>query len=385
MTKIIVNHRSKLTIGKWIWMFILIMTYFSSKHTGNCTRLSNDTLSSKNIEFKSLSNNTIMDSVNNTTSSDPIKYPLVTKVYLSFASISFIISIILLVVILDYLRSVSLAKECILLHLYKDVVMIWIAINCIWMLMVILCFLTKIGIDNNIFVATTISFLLCTLCVLLYVYMIGISALNFYMIKTKMLDPPMPWGDDDLLGIKVIRLASVFLSTGVMSIIYGLGCYPKIHYLLVKGYYSESLVLPNTTIIIPSFNTFLIIIYLLITIGAKFYCPSDRSLIETRIPQQMKYFLWMVLMLCAFFHLVETFQILGPTNQWRVYEMFVSLLLVGTPVIIILAASQLKVFTVEKFKDISHELFLLSIYLTPAFLMLFINITLYILYKLLGI
>ena len=45
----------------------------------------------------------------------------------------------------------------------------------------------------------------------------------------------------------------------------------------------------------------------------------------------------------------------------------VSLVLVGTPAIIILSAIQLKPFRVKKLKDISHEVFLLNIYLMPAF------------------
>ena len=45
----------------------------------------------------------------------------------------------------------------------------------------------------------------------------------------------------------------------------------------------------------------------------------------------------------------------------------VSLVLVETPAIIILSAIQLKPFRVKKLKDISHEVFLLNIYLMPAF------------------
>ena len=326
-----------------------------------------------------------MEQFNITVSNDDTDYMLVTNIYLLFAIVSFIVSNILLVFIFAYLKSVSLAKECVLLYLYKDVVIIWSSFHCVWLMAIILCYLTKSGLDNDIFISTIISFLLCALCIMLHVVMIVISAINFYTIKTKMLDPPMPWGNDDQSGIKIVRLVSVSLSIGVISIIYGLGCYPKIHYLFVKGYYSESLALPTTTLILPSINTFLVLIYLLITVAAKFYESSDRPLTETTIPRQMTYFLWMVLIFSAYFHLSETFQIFGPINQWRVYEVFVSLMLVVTPAIIILSAAQVKAFLVKNLKNISHEVFLLNIYLAPAFLVLLMTSALYIIYKLLGI
>ena len=374
--------RVSLPRSKCILLFLLITANGPSNFTCYCRSQPNQSFPLANHEYRYSSENTNMSRFNIATSSDDTQYALVTKLNLSFTIASFIISIIILVFILAYLNSVSFAKECVLLYLYKDVVKVWISLNCVWVMAIILCYSTKNGLDNNTFIATAISFFFCALFVMLYVFMIAISALNLYTTKTKMLDPPMPWGIDEKSGINTIRLISVFVGLGGMSIIYGLGFYPKVQYLLIRGKYSESLTFPRTTLILPSFYAFLLMIYLIITVAAKFYASSERPSMERKIPEQMKYFLWTVLIFSACFHLFAT---ICSINQWRVYVILVSLFLVGTPAIIITSATQLKLFMAKKLKDISHEVFLLNIYLMPTFLLLLMNCSLYIVYKLLDI
>jgi hypothetical protein len=50
------------------------------------------------------------------------------------------------------------------------------------------------------------------------------------------LDPPMPWGYDDALGINIIRLAYSIFTVGCFSVMYVFGPHPKIplYYVLVE-------------------------------------------------------------------------------------------------------------------------------------------------------
>ena len=58
--------------------------------------------------------------------------------------------------------------------------------------------------------------------------------LKLYIVKTKMIDPVMPWYDDDSFGIKFIRLFIIVLTIGTNATMCGLGLGPKTFYNSVK-------------------------------------------------------------------------------------------------------------------------------------------------------
>ena len=54
-----------------------------------------------------------------------------------------------------------------------------------------------------------------------------IAALKLYISKTNTLDPPMPWGDDENIGLNYIRVTCTLLIVG-FTIIYKLGIFSTV-------------------------------------------------------------------------------------------------------------------------------------------------------------
>ena len=320
---------------------------------------------------------------NDTTLEEDMKTVLVTGSYLSFAVVFCLVSVVLLTLILLYLNSVDLAKECILLSLYKEVVIIWILINFIYMAGTIMSYTAGNGIDG--FTAVIVPYCIHILCAMLLAVMNVIAALRFYTMKANMVDPPMPWGDNERLGIMMIRLFIGVLSIGIVSIIYALGCYPKMCYLLKLGYYTSTMEFPQNSLIVPGYLFSLQIVCLLTYLRAKYYESANNQLREGITFRQMQYFFWIVMVLFLSWHICETFQISGLRNQWRLLQVLASISLAVAPLLVILTTNQLKTYILKILENVLHEMFLLSIYLTPAFLLVFINGSLYLVYGIINV
>ena len=108
-----------------------------------------------------------------------------------------------------YFQNVSLAKECILLKMYQDVISSLLWNNCLWMMRQILANWNKKGMNKVI--AMIVSFCISYGTIYLFLTITLISIYTFYMAKTKMLDPPIPMiGGDEESMMKIIR-GSFFL------------------------------------------------------------------------------------------------------------------------------------------------------------------------------
>ena len=139
-------------------------------------------------------------------------YPEVTLPYLSFASISMTVSNLLLVTILAYLKNLSLAKQCLLLCLYKDLVALWICMNSSWEIRIILSYSTGHGQGIDDVLSVVLSFCLWCVIGLSLLLMNVIAALKLYISKTNTLDPPMPWGTTKILAWISFGLPAHYLS-----------------------------------------------------------------------------------------------------------------------------------------------------------------------------
>ena len=83
----------------------------------------------------------------NTTSVPDSMYPLVAGSYLFFAILTFLISSTLIILLFSYLNNVSLVKECVLVYLYKDVVIMFMLSNCIRLITVIVWYSNRSGLE----------------------------------------------------------------------------------------------------------------------------------------------------------------------------------------------------------------------------------------------
>ena len=366
---------------------IISLLMFLTNCPSNFTRIgmtsTNESVQLRNYGLTYLTISSAVARSNDTTLEEDMKTVLVTGSYLSFAVVSCLISVVLLTLILLYLNSVDLAKECILLSLYKEVVIIWILINFIYMAGTIMSYTARNGIDG--FTAVIVPYCIHILCAMLLAVMNVIAAFKFYTMKANMVDPPMPWGDNERLGIMMIRLFIGVLSIGIVSIIYALGCYPKMCYLLKLGYYTSTMEFPQNSLIVPGYLFSLQIVCLLTYLRAKYYESANNQLREGITFRQMQYFFWIVMVLFLSWHICETFQISGLKNQWRLLQVLASISLAVAPLLVILTTKQLKSYILKILENVLHEMFLLSIYLTPAFLLLFINGSLYLVYGIINV
>ena len=57
-----------------------------------------------------------------------------------------------------------------------------------------------------------------------------IGILDVYMMKKSTINPPMPWGDDEDLGIKIIRLSTFVPTFLFMNTMYMLESHPCVHF-----------------------------------------------------------------------------------------------------------------------------------------------------------
>ena len=98
-------------------------------------------------------------------------------------------------------------KECVLVYLYKDIVIVFILSNCIRLITLIVRYSNSSGLGISPTKANVIVFVHALLIVLILLLTNTINVVKCYILKSKVLDPPMPWGEDDVLGIKIIRFS----------------------------------------------------------------------------------------------------------------------------------------------------------------------------------
>ena len=310
---------------------------------------------------------------------------LVTGSYCIFLAFSTILSITFFVLIFTYLNNLSLAKECVLVYLYKDVSITCISINCLWLTQSVFLYLTRNaslgGIEAKVF-----SYMLCSLLSLCGLLMNVISAIKFYMTKTNVLDPPMPWGEDEQKGIKAIRAICFILITGFASIMFVLRIYPYYFYTITRQGYDVELPEIHATAIYPSVYIILIVTFVITSVGAKFYRSANKKEGETNDPLRMNNYFWVALITIPVIIILTMTKILS--DRYIVRNLIRSILFILQiifPVTVILRNCHLKSYAFKQFEDKFHSLFLLSIYVTPVLIMLFMNITLYVVYNFFGI
>ena len=307
-------------------------------------------------------------------------YPEVTLSYLSFASLSATLANVLLLAILGYLKNLSLAKQCLLLCLYKDIVALWICTNSSWELRLLLSYSmgNGQGIDNILSLA--LSFCLWCFVGLSLLLMNVTAALKLYINKTNALDPPMPWGDDENTGMIYIRVTCTLIIFGFTSVLYGLGIYPKIYYLFSGIESPNSFGQPRAATIFPVMLLILVASGMVIYLCAKFYKSRSLQLNETTIPKQLNYLVWMPMISLSLTLCLSALDILSVTNHWKLFRLNIAILQLATPATIIMRTPDLKAYFGKCISSTWDQLFFMQIYLTPALISLFMYGTLYLIH-----
>ena len=312
-------------------------------------------------------------------------YPAVTLDYLIFASLSMIISNLILFVIISYLKNISLVRQCLVICIYEDLAMIMICLNSVWEIRLLLSY----SIGDGLGIVKTISLILsfCAFCLMgiLLSLMNVVSALKLYMNKTNLLDPPMPWGDDEKIGMITIRIIYAIPIIGITATMYGLGIYPKLYYLFAGLDSNDFFQQPQASLVYPVTLLFLISTSLLTFLGAKFYKSQTLHLNEVAIPRQINYFLWMNMIFISLTIFISAFNLLSERNHWKLFRLNIIILQVATPAIVILRNDQIKTYSYNLIKDTLDQIFFMQIYWTPAVLSFVMFFVLHLIYGQFGI
>ena len=206
---------------KVVVLVLVLSTHFNGKNQGNCKDPNNVTeldANSLSYEYKNEkeASSSFYEKEALSFSESQASIPIFNGVELMIGTISMLISNIFSFLILNYLGNLALAKDCLLLYLYKDLMKLAICMNCLSEISVALGYTIGGELGTLATVAKVLSFMGSHILLLLLIFMNIIGALKLYQRKTNILDPPMPWGDDDSMGIKWIRL----IVTLVLSLIH---------------------------------------------------------------------------------------------------------------------------------------------------------------------
>ena len=181
-----------------------------------------------------------------------------------YANVSFTITFIsnlLVILVRSYLCNVSLAKQCILSYLYRDVLLAWMVLISIWELGILSIYWTGYGVGLDMITSKVLGFLLNCSFVTFLLLMDAIGVLTMYIIRAKTIDPWMPWGDDESRGLKMIHAVCIGTSILFTLTMYILGIYPISYYFFLFGgnifvviCYKTTIYKSRSTNIIPLYN-----------------------------------------------------------------------------------------------------------------------------------
>ena len=302
--------------------------------------------------------------------------PLATGSIALFVIPSAIVSNVLLISIWSYLNNVPLAKECLLCYLYTDFVTIWISLNSAWSMACVLYYTTNNYSKFGEIQAKVITFITWCLTLLLFLVINVISAIKCYMRKSILLDPHMPWGVDEGVALNIVRVTCGVITLGFSTTMFALGIYPTIYYSIIG---EDTSVQYNQfkSLIFIGVLTLLQISCIITSLVGKMYDASSSPSIDKVISLQINNFVWVMLPVLLLISLCEASFQIAHNYPWEVVFGSTSMASAMIPAVVIVKSDQLQSYVIKIFKDILFEVFILNIYLTPAFLMIIIYTFIY--------
>ena len=289
----------------------------------------------------------------------------------------------LLCLIFAYLHSVNLAKECLLLRLYKEFILV--LVSCSGLINVLSIGMYKYGYPMHWIPATIITVCLRIGTINLLLLANIVQFLKYRMNKEKMLDPPMPWGDDEHRGIIWIRVFCWGLSTGFVITMYVVGLHTATYHLLIGKDYDQAI-----PIIHSGLNICLLSTCFFFIIGENYFRKKNEAqAFDPVVSRRLKYLI-LGFVLTSLITAICNISVHAMSNSPRLWikkRVFNILLIVEIVMAMytILNADQLKSYIFKLMTDIYERAFFLNIYLVPSFLFILIHGCLYIVYQLFDI
>ena len=268
-------------------------------------------------------------------------------VSVSFALFSVLLQIIITILIsliLGYLDSVSMVKHCLMFHLYRELLQAFLIQGWMWTITVLTCLVNGNGISIDTFTAKIVSYSWYGINLYLLLIVNLMAFLKFYIAKEKVLDPSLPWDDDDLTFLRKFRVGSFLLANVWLLTTFAAKGYPKIYYDLIGDdrHISE---LPIGTSMSASLLILLLITYTMTSIATKLSKSLQGEYIVTRFPHQISCLSKMFVSITCGMMLFGVFmKFLKGGNFWMANLLIGMILGFLLPTYIILNNAQIKTY-----------------------------------------
>ena len=283
--------------------------------------------------------------------------------------------------IFTYLHNLTLTKQCVLVALYKEFIIVLI-------LTLTMCNGISIGIYTHGYPMNWIPATIITICarigfIVLLMLANIIQLLKYRMNKEKMLDPSMPWGDDEQRGMIWIRVSCWGFSIVFSITMYACGIHTPFYYLSIG-----KTIDPSVAIIRSSIDIFLLTTCAFFIVGEKYYQKNnDGQAFDPIVTRRLKYLI-LGFVLAALFLAITSVFVNTPSTPWvfGVWirgKMLTILLIIHLVIAIgtIFNADQIQSYILKLMTNIYDQAFFLNIYLVPLFLFILIHGCLYIIYQ----
>ena len=188
--------------------------------------------------------------------------------------IGLVIGTFLSSIILRFLGNVPLAKESIILYMYKDITIASL-ITCYFVsASMIDCFLNGNGESLSEWKAMIFVYCFAQLVLYSVCTSIAVMLMKLYAKKQNVLEPEFPWETVDQTVMNVWR-GSYFVTMNIFMVMsYSLKCYPVLYYLLIADPRNVT-ELPAGSMLLPYIFLFLCVINVIMSIVSKVYKNHD--------------------------------------------------------------------------------------------------------------
>ena len=287
------------------------------------------------------------------------KYTRNVVVSCNFALFSVLLQFIitlLISLILGYLDSVSMVKHCLMFHLYRELLQAFLIQGWMWTITVLTCLVNGNGISIDTFTAKIVSYSWYGINLYLLLIVNLMAFLKFYIAKEKVLDPSLPWDDDDLTFLRKFRVGSFLLANIFLVTLFATKEYPKIYYVLI-GDDRYILELPTGTIISAYLLFLLVITYTITSMATKLSKLNQTEYVATRFPHQLTCLSKMFLSIIGVMILFGVFMnFLKGGNFWMAHLLLGITMGLMLPTYVILSTARMKTYLKNVFIKVKSEL-----------------------------
>ena len=284
---------------------------------------------------------------------------------------------------LSYLKGLSTDKECLLVFLYRDVIISITWIRSFRVAEVVLRLWNEDGLNEYFSVAISLG----TWAAVFYLAVMAnfISYLRLRIAQTGIVDPETSCiGHDDSSRIRLVRIFGVVASIIFISLAPIHGIYPNLYYGISKDHeYPPQIILSN--VVYKGTVALLFTLSMVMGIVANIVGPIDKLQNLSFINRAKNNIVMVLVVVIILTALGQTFSFYDYQKHWRFIPISVSILQILLPPAIILRSNQLKDHSIRVLKNLYDDLLLLCIYWVPAMSFIFTYSSIYVIFTLIDV